>query len=427
MATIARNPNGSRRLLYIDPRDGRRKTLWLGSCSKRVGEDVKRKINLLLSSLSMGMGFDGEVLRWLDSLSDKFHAKLADAGLVESRTPQAGMTLGAFLDHYIESRCDVKASTRTVFERTRNHLLAHFGADKPLRAISEGDADAWRLYLVGQGLASNTINRSCGIARQFFRAAVRRRLLRENPFAGLKTAVTGNKAREHFVSRQDAEKILQACPNTEWKLIFGLARFGGLRTPSETLLLRWEDINWSENRMLVRSPKTEHHPGGESRLVPIFPELAPLLTLALAEAEPGPGFVIAKHRDTGAHLRTYMLRILAKAGVKPWPKLFQNLRASRETELCETFPLHVVTSWLGNTARIAAKHYLQVTDEHFERAAERVRKTTRALHEPPCTTMQALPADGRKNADLEHGDILYTTVQCHQVGGTGLEPVTPCV
>jgi integrase len=392
-----------------------------------VAQGVSGKLQDLLNAVALGMSPDPGVLRWLELLSDDFHGKLADAGLVESRTPQAGMTLGAFLSEYIGGRVDVKASTRAVFERTRNHLLAHFGADKPLHAITEGDADAWRLYLVSQGLAPNTINRTSGIARQFFRAAVRRRLLRENPFAGLKTAVTGNKAREHFVSRQDAEKILQACPNTEWKLIFALARFGGLRTPSETLLLRWEDINWSENRMLVRSPKTEHHPGGESRLVPIFPELAPLLTLALAEAEPGPGFVIAKHRDTGANLRTYMLRILAKAGVKPWPKLFQNLRASRETELCETFPLHVVTSWLGNTARIAAKHYLQVTDEHFERAAERVRKTTRALHEPPCTTMQALPAEGRKNADLVHGDILYTTVQCHPVGGTGLEqsPLAP--
>lgn len=60
----------------------------------------------------------------------------------------------------------------------------------------------------------------------------------------MKTAVTGNKAREYFLSRQDAEKLLEACPNIEWKLIFALAQFGGLRTPSEPLLLRWADIDW---------------------------------------------------------------------------------------------------------------------------------------------------------------------------------------
>ncbi len=419
MASVVKDPHGRKRIAFVDA-DGRRKAIRLGVCSRVQAETFKIGVQRLLAARFGGL--DPETAKWLADLPDNIHRKLVAVGLAAARTPQGSTaTLGAFLSEYIGGRVDVKPSTRTVFERTRNHLLTHFGTDKPLHAITEGDADAWRLYLVGQGLASNTINRSCGIARQFFRAAVRRRLLRENPFAGLKTAVTGNKAREHFVSRQDAEKILQACPNTEWKLIFGLARFGGLRTPSETLLLRWEDINWSENRMLVRSPKTEHHPGGESRLVPIFPELAPLLTLALAEAEPGPGFVIAKHRDTGANLRTYMLRILAKAGVKPWPKLFQNLRASRETELCETFPLHVVVGWLGNTARIAAKHYLQTTDEHFERAAQ-----NRAQYPSVSsrTGQEVTPVEAPENPDLLVGTAASKSVQDNWMGDTGLEPVT---
>lgn len=32
------------------------------------------------------------------------------------------------------------------------------------------------------------------------------------------------------------------------------------------------------------------------------------------------------------------------------------------------FPLHVVCDWIGNSATIAQKHYLQVTDSDFERA-----------------------------------------------------------
>ena len=45
-----------------------------------------------------------------------------------------------------------------------------------------------RLYLKEQGLADNTVQRRCGIAKQFFHAAVRRRLLAGNPFADLKAA-----------------------------------------------------------------------------------------------------------------------------------------------------------------------------------------------------------------------------------------------
>ena len=52
--------------------------------------------------------------------------------------------------------------------------------------------------------------------------------------------------------------------------------------------------------------------------------------------------------------------------IEPWPKLFHNLRASRQTELTSRYPLHVVCKWLGNSASIAAKHYLQVTDAHYD-------------------------------------------------------------
>ena len=61
---------------------------------------------------------------------------------------------------------------------------------------------------------------------------------------------------------------------------------------------------------------------------------------------------------------------MKRAGLKPWPRLFHAMRASRETELAKDYPIHVVTAWLGNTPRIAMKHYLQVTDADFERASQ---------------------------------------------------------
>ena len=64
------------------------------------------------------------------------------------------------------------------------------------------------------------------------------------------------------------------------------------------------------------------------------------------------------------------MRILAKAGLKPWPKLWQNLRSTRRTELARDWPEYVVCSWMGNSRVIAREHYLQGTDEHFEQAAQ---------------------------------------------------------
>ena len=61
------------------------------------------------------------------------------------------------------------------------------------------------------------------------------------------------------------------------QVILGLSRYGGLRTPSETLSLRWEDIDWEMNRMSIPEPKVEHHEGRGIRSCPIFPELRPIL------------------------------------------------------------------------------------------------------------------------------------------------------
>src|SRR5690242_960698 len=62
--------------------------------------------------------------------------------------------------------------------------------------------------------------------------------------------------------------------------------------------------------------------------------------------------------------------MLRCAGVKPWPRLYQNLRSSRETELAERFPIHVVAEWLGNSPKTALAHYTQVTEEHYRKALQ---------------------------------------------------------
>lgn len=59
-------------------------------------------------------------------------------------------------------------------------------------------------------------------------------------------------------------------------------------------------------------------------------------------AEPGTEYVITKYHDRNANLRMQLSRIIERAAQKPWPKLFHNLWAGRQTELTARFPLHVV-------------------------------------------------------------------------------------
>jgi hypothetical protein len=74
-----------------------------------------------------------------------------------------------------------------------------------------------------------------------------------------------------------------------------------------------------------------------------------------------------------------MTRLLRRAGVSGWPRLFHSMRASRQTELQREFPLHVVCSWLGNSPRIAQQSYLLVTEDDFAKAAGEATKACDVL------------------------------------------------
>ena len=92
-------------------------------------------------------------------------------------------------------------------------------------------------------LADGTVRRPTGLARQFFEHARRKGLVATNPFDGLPAAVRGNADKFSFVTCAVAQTVLDRCPDSEWKLLFALARFGGLRCPSEHLGLTWADVD----------------------------------------------------------------------------------------------------------------------------------------------------------------------------------------
>lgn len=68
------------------------------------------------------------------------------------------------------------------------------------------------------------------------------------------------------------------------------------------------------------------------------------------QAPEGTHYVITRYRQKNSKLRTQALRIIRKAGVPTWLKPFHNLRSSRQTELAETYPMHVVCAWIGNSS-----------------------------------------------------------------------------
>jgi len=169
-----------------------------------------------------------------------------------------------------------------------------------------------------------------------------------------------------------AQKVLDACPDAQWRLIFGLARFGGLRCPSEVVRLKWQDIDFANDRFTVHASKTEHHADGGIRTVPMFPELRSLFQTVFDQAKPGAVYCLDRYSGKWSNLGVNMKRIIKRAGLTPWPKTFQNLRSTRETELFKLTNgnIKAVCSWIGNSEQVALSHYAQMTEADITQAAK---------------------------------------------------------
>ncbi len=365
MASVQRETRNGKNRYRIWWRDGdkKRRSIRLAGVTQKEAAAIARRVQELNAARISGRAFDAALASWIADLGQDLSAKLAEAGLIE---PQQRQSLGMFLRGYIEGRRqEVEQRTIDNLELTSRKLIDYLGDDRDLRSISPADACDFKQSLFGS-VGSVTVAGDIKRARQFFAYAVKKGLIVKSPFAEVTAGSQDNPERKQFVPRDHITKVLEAAPNVEWRLLIALARYGGLRNPSETLRLKWDDILWDQNRIVVTSKKTKRYT--PMRVIPLFPELKPFLDDAWEQAPDDATYCIERYRSQDVNMRTQLLRILKRAGVKPWPRLWHNLRGSRETELANQYPIHVAAEWIGNSPAIAAKHYLTVTDDHFNQA-----------------------------------------------------------
>lgn len=410
MASVSTDKNGNRRIVFKNL-NRKRDAIYVGKLRMRDAETIANRVEALLSAKLSRRPMESDLAEWTANIPDWLADKLARKGLIAPRVsdPETdrGALLGDFLTDHLARRSDLKGTSLVVYEQVQQNLEAFFGKDKPLREITEGQAvDFGRYLAAGKArrnksdakLSRTTVDRRMSLTTTIFNDAVRHRLIDANPFTEwrkpLKNVISRtNKARQRFITQEDFTRIVEKAPDAEWRLLLALARYGGMRVPSEPLSLKWADVDWEQNLIRVPCPKLEHIEGRESRIVPIFHELRPYLEECWDAAETGAEWIIAKHRPQAVrngdgwrnvNLRTMLHKIIRRAGFDPWPRAWNNLRASRATELAEEFPGHVAATWLGHTEEIADAHYRQVLPSHFEKATTRI--PTRAGAEMPDET-----------------------------------------
>lgn len=378
MASLSTDTNGNK-TIQLCGTDGKRRSIRLGDIPKKAAESVRTKVEHLHAMNLAKLPLDAETAAWIGGIGDDLHRKLAAVGLFP---PRSSKSVGEFCDWFLAARRgdgETKPATVVNFETVTNDVRRFFGESADLRTVDVPKAKAFRADYRTRGLAAETMSRRLTTVRMLFGLAVAENLIPASPFDGIK-AMGGLPAnRKHYIDRPTFDKLVAACRSPHWKLVIALSRLSGLRCPSEVLRLRWDGIDLAAGSMIVHSPKTEHLPEKDRRVMPIFPALRPFLESAervgdyvvggawgdktRAKADTPKGWV-------NCNLRSGFKKIIERAGLQPWPRIFHNLRASCETDLVEDFPIHVVAVWLGNTPGVATRHYLQVTESNFQKAVQ---------------------------------------------------------
>jgi len=109
MASISKDHNGTRRILFVGA-DGNRKSIYLGTMPMKAVQEIRCRIEHLAAAKAARSPLDEVTARWVAGISEDLAGKLAAVGLIDKR---GSATVDAFVAKYIDGRTDNPAPALT--------------------------------------------------------------------------------------------------------------------------------------------------------------------------------------------------------------------------------------------------------------------------------------------------------------------------
>lgn len=277
------------------------------------------------------------------------------------RTPVT--TLEDYLTRWLAEEASLKCKSSTI-QISQNYLRLYVNAKGGVGSLLLSQATTARLQEhfawlhQKKKLSALTVRRVATIVSAALTAAVKKKLLPQNPMRGVTLPQVPKSRRRRTLRPEEAQAFVKALLEDRLGLLFEIMLFAALR-PGEATGLLWPAVNWEEGVLHIETsltrlkegkweitdPKTE----GSSRSIPLPPHLLSRLRLhkeqqdleraAMGEAWVGTEpFVFCTNRGTPLNPRNLKSRhfrpILERAGLNPKEfRGFYSLRHSSATLL----------------------------------------------------------------------------------------------
>jgi len=364
---------------------GKQRTIHLGrDFTSGSADRVATIVTDILSCRKRGDAVPLEILRRVENLPERVRNSFERHGLIGG---VSSWTLADLLEKFRETKSHFKKTTQDFYRNFGNHLAAFFGSDCRLSAIGKLDCERFKNQHLGK-LAACTTSRGLRACRTIFKYAVDAGWLENNPFKKVSSRVDVNLVRQSYVDNATIYKVMEYCRDDYDRLLLALARFGGLRIPSEAGHLRYCDFDLVNNVIRIhQDTKTG------AREVPLFGEIREIFDrivvnlgkISVPADSPGENYsadsqalVFGKLGNRGT-IHNRILAVIRASGVPVWLKLFVNLRSSCITDLVgRGYSEKTLDAIFGNSARVRNLHYVQfLKDKEYSKVledAERLRR-----------------------------------------------------
>lgn len=259
-------------------------------------------------------------------------------------------SFGELFAEYLEWAKHNKKHWQNDEYRYRIHLSGHLDST-PLKDITPFMLEQIKKELQGKSLAPATVKHILVLVRQAFNKAITwGRFEGKNPISGIKMPQCKN-AKLRAITPEE-EGILMPVLKGKSLSVYGMAMtslYSGLRF-SEVANLRWQDIDFDHNRILVREGK-----GGKTRVVPLCQTLTDvLLEYRQYKGNSSPLVFPDNKGNVPKKISATFPRTVKKLNLnedidKRFTLDFHSLRHSYATRLASAgTPLHVLRDLLGH-------------------------------------------------------------------------------
>lgn len=166
--------------------------------------------------------------------------------------------LNFVFDRYIETKSELRSSTKSNYVYTYNRYVRKGFGKKKITDIKYSDVLFFYNALLKEGLSISTVESVHILLHPAFQMAVRDNIIRTNPSDNVMAEIKKkNKGRPEprralTVEQQQAfMKFIDRPEYIRWKPMFTVMFGTGVRV-GELLALRWDDLNFDENKITIR-------------------------------------------------------------------------------------------------------------------------------------------------------------------------------